>query len=305
MAEPLPPPPPRWSAREADTRQQTSEAVPGLTTPYKTGSAVSTSASPGFSFGTPVRHAPVAPTTRVLFASPSPGATAPPDVSYLPLEWAIPDSMWAAKRSDLVRDGVLIFQAFAVSDKQFQTLLTQLGLPPTIQSLCDVGAARDKAWREFREWAEAIDVWTMLAAMECKCLRVLIKDLDSVTIDGRRLIDRMHNIDITEIRSHSDYSRAVTEFAHHHVEETQCLLVAELASVVFRDRLLRQAFLAAIPNDARDMLRATFPSNECMMLDFIHALLMWKYREEQVWTELQRIDAGLLQHKPASMHAHS
>ena len=157
---PPPPPPgyppgmgPRWTPREVDVRQAAFEATPGLTTPYPTGSTVTPSAA-NFAFGTPVRHGTVAPVTRVLFPSPS-AASNPvhaPDVSYAdraPL--AVAEMQWTTLRSELVANGVLIFQAFAVPDKQFQTLLTSLGLPTSVSHLCGSGAERDNAWRDLRE----------------------------------------------------------------------------------------------------------------------------------------------------------
>ena len=115
----LPPPAPRWTAREVDTRQQTEEAVTGLTTPYKSGtSAVTSAKSPGFAFGTPVRHATVAEAKRMLFAGSDSSPAKKPDVDYLDENtWAYSDTNWTAKRAALVREGVLVFQAFAVQDK--------------------------------------------------------------------------------------------------------------------------------------------------------------------------------------------
>ena len=47
------------------------------------------------------------------------------------------------------------------------------------------------------------------------------------------------------------------------------------------------------------MLRATFPDGSGVLVDYLHALTMWKYREEDVWKELNRIDHALTAFKPA------
>ena len=113
----------------------------------------------------------------------------------------------------------------------------------------------------------------------------------------------MTKIDMTTIRAHSDYTRSMAEFVLRHVQDCKSVIVATLHSLVFRDRLVKQSLLKCLSRDEQDMLRARFPDGTGILVDYLTALTMWKFKEEENWKDLHRIDAALAAHKPARICA--
>ena len=87
----------------------------------------------------------------------------------------------------------------------------------------------------------------------------------------------------------------------HIIVASKTVLFGSMASIVTRERMLRQAFMNAVSPDVQEMLRATIPDGLGIILDMLHAVLLFKYREDKVWSDLHRIDASLYAKKPPRM----
>ena len=110
------------------------------------------------SFASSPRH------TQNLFASTPLGGQSNPvpcsDTAFCDhIEFAVSASTWCRVRTQLLDTNTcLVLNAFAISDKQFQTALLASSFPDSLYNVGKKDFSQD-AWRDVKEFFEALDVW--------------------------------------------------------------------------------------------------------------------------------------------------
>ena len=244
---------------------------------------------------------PRTPGSSGLLATPF-GSQIPPSapgVDYLhTIPYAVPMAAWPHHRDALLRTGVCkVFHAFAISDKQFQTLISTVRIPYGFK---DVGKSSftPEVWRDVRESFEALDVWNLFCAVLCGNFRVVLDGNDSMSLGGNEVAQVLQDAPATHLLGHSELTASLSRWHAAHVLNGKTLVWASLASVVLRDRILRPAILAVISAEAKTYLRATYPRDNAIFPSYVATLHSWRFKEEDVWSALSALELKLASKKP-------
>ena len=262
--------------------------MPSLNSPIPTGAAITP---------LPIGITPRGPGGSPLGGQPLP-ATPNTAAAYLQaLPYAIAVDDWPSTRQLLFSRNITVYYAFGVDDKQFECLLSSMKVPA---SMWYVGAKDfdPEAWRDLREFLEVIDVWHMFCAMYSGNMRVVLDAKASITLDARAMTEALERMSKLRMLGHSDVTTALTQWHYTNVQENRSVLYASLASVVFRDRLLRRYLLQGINDKAKAHVRSSFPRDDGMFVMYAVVLHSWRFKEAEIWTQLFKLDAQLSSKKP-------
>ena len=238
-------------------------------------------------------------TSPASTAGPPSGRPVPSDVSYCQhVDFAIASSTWTRIRSQLLDNNqCLVLQAFAITDKAFQTALLGAKFP---DSFVSVGTSRfsSDAWRDLKEYFEALDLWNFLCALVCSNFRVILDNGESISIGGSEVARMLQAVPTFQFVGHSEFTTGIAQWHAQHVLETPTLLYASLSSVVLRERSVRPVIMLKINSEAKAYLRSTFIRNDGLFVTYIAALHSWRFKEADVWAKLFELNQSLAEKKP-------
>ena len=185
--------------------------------------------------------------------------TPPVGTDYIKhIDIAMSTADWQAHRAHLMSSGsCMVYHAFAISDKQFQTLVTSVKVPSSFRNV-GIDNFNADSWRDLKEYFEALDVWNVFCAILCGNFRATLDGNDSLSLGASVLAQTIQSAPLATFLGHSDLSIALSRWHASNVLDSPSVLWSSLSAVVLRDRLLRPALLQAINHSAKDHLRSTF-----------------------------------------------
>lgn len=226
----------------------------------------------------------------------------PSDTSFCDhIDFVVDPTSWQRIRSGLVSSSqCLVLSAFALTDKQFQSALPASRVPESIRSVGTKDFDLD-AWRDLKEWFEALDVWNLYCALHCTTFRAILDNHESISMGGNEMARALRQVPTFKFLGHSELTTGLTQWHAQHVLGTPTLLFASLASVVLRDRAIRPLVLAKINPAAKQYIRSTFVHDTGFFATHIAALHSWRFKTEDVWSALFELNKSLASKKPAAM----
>ncbi|MAT60732.1 MAG: hypothetical protein CMH41_03595, partial [Micrococcales bacterium] len=238
----------------------------------------------------------------------TPPGTQPPPVAAASetafcdhIDFALPQATWSRVRSQLLTSNTcLVLNVFATTDKQFQSALQACKLP---ESLVPVGlrSFSSDAWRDMKEYFEALDVWNFFCGVVASNVRVILDSNESISLGGTEITRMLKLVPSFPFLGHSELTTGIAQWHEMHVVESPTLLFASLSSVVLRDRALRPLILQKVNAEAKAHIRSTFIRNDGLFITYIAALHSWRYKDDDAWTKLFDLNKLLAAKKPEGL----
>ena len=225
--------------------------------------------------------------------------TGPVGVEYLKhVPFVMPEQEWRVVRDYLLRAKVCtVYNVFETDDKQFQHMVTNTKPPPALR---DIGTASFsiEAWRDVREYFEALDVWNLFCSIICGNFRGICDNAHSISLGADTFARTLEQLPTQRFVGHTQLSVALSRWHWSFVIETKTVLCGNLSSVLLRDRLIRPAILLVINADAKTFVRSSFLHDDSIFVSYTVVLPSWRFKEDEVWSALFECDAKLSSKKP-------